>query len=234
MKINAYRKNTGEFLFEIEAAENPRRKGSYLIPENHTEKPPLPEKEGYVIIFQKNGKVTEILSEDGEWVYKFDLRGQTAWVKDTSELIKIDYLGELKDEHTFVPCPGQQNFIWDYGENDWRFDIETAQTDKVHEIKISFDNALKGFMYSETLQANINADRDSLQNIDGILSVITDYPIQYRVYDNSFVMVPDKSTIEAMKRELVLHGQNLYYKKWQLEEAVVQATTQEALENIKW
>jgi len=232
MKINAYKK-TGEFLFEIEAAKNRRREGSYLIPENYTEKTPLPVREGYAVIFQKNGKTTELLSEDGEWVYKLDLREQTAWVKDTGELIKINYLGELKDEHTFIPCLSQ-NFIWDYGENDWRFDIETAQTDKVREIKIAFNNALKGFMYSETLQADINADRDSLQNIDGILSVITDYPIQYRVYDNSFVMVTDKSTIEAMKRELVLHGQNLYYKKWRLEEDVTQATTQEALENIKW
>ena len=112
MQIYLYHKETGEFLQTVEAQKNPRRPTSFLIPANHTEKDVPPEVPDQVRVFQKKGQLTDHLSEDGEWVYKQDMRGQAAWDKDTGNQIKIEYLGELKEDHTLIPRPSI-NHVWD-------------------------------------------------------------------------------------------------------------------------
>jgi hypothetical protein len=230
MKIYQYDKQTFEFLKETIAVENPRRTGSYMIPANHTEKQVLPVLRGYSCIFKKNGKITEMLSEDGNWEYVLDERGKTVYDKDTKESIKIDYLGELKEEHTFEQ-PTSEFDIWI---DTWEYNIEQAKNAKYWEIKQAFEQESENSkVMSQSLNTEINADRKSLQNIEGLLAVIGSGMIPYKCYDNRFVNV-DRTNLEAMRLEVIKAGQSLYNKKWDLETTIKNATTKEQIETIKW
>lgn len=60
MKIYHYNPETFEFVGESDARKSPREKDVYLIPANATEKPPLENKEEFLMLFSV---------ENDEWEY---------------------------------------------------------------------------------------------------------------------------------------------------------------------
>ena len=78
MKIYNYDKQTGEFLSDSVARENPLEQGKYLIPSNATTKEPIVSQEGFVMIFK-----------DDEWTSIEDNRDKSIYVKATEEELKV-------------------------------------------------------------------------------------------------------------------------------------------------
>jgi len=88
MKIYNYDDFTKEFLQESKAILSPLEKDVFLIPANATTtKPPL-KKDGFARCFISD-----------KWEYIKDLRGQEYHTLEDGELLYIDYLGELKENH---------------------------------------------------------------------------------------------------------------------------------------
>ena len=86
VKIYNYDKNTKEFLSEGIAQENPKRKGEYLLPAYSTRVVPPALNINEAVVF--NGEFWDIVP---------DFRGVDAVNLDTKEIVKIDYLGNLKE-----------------------------------------------------------------------------------------------------------------------------------------
>ena len=118
IKIYKYDITTKEFIQELEINE---AYGTNL-PFTTTVKP-LSKKEGFAVCF-----------DGAKWEYVEDNRDKTVYVKDTKQELKVDYLGEIKDEHTLL-IPKQFD-KWDYSLKKWIED--TIEKDKYEiQAKIS-------------------------------------------------------------------------------------------------
>lgn len=153
IKIYKYDIDTKEFMQELEINE---AYGTNL-PFTTTIKPPA-KKDGFTVCF--NGT---------KWEYVEDNRNKTIYVKDTKEESKIDYLGKIKDEHTFL-VPNQFD-EWNYTQNKWIEDKGKANEFRIQEIK-SKANELILARYSIIWQLNhprvdiqYKSDYDFIDNI---------------------------------------------------------------------
>ena len=136
MKIYKYDTQTKEFLQELEINE---AYGTNL-PFTTTLKP-LAKKDGFAVCF--NGT---------KWEYVEDNRNKTIYVKDTKQELKVDYLGEIKDEHTLL-IPSQFD-EWDYTQNKWVENIEKKETQRIQEIESKCNRAIES-VYPIYKQINI-------------------------------------------------------------------------------
>ena len=153
MKVHKYDIETKEFIQELEINE---AYGTNL-PFTTTIKP-LAKKEGFAICF--NGT---------KWEYVEDNRDKTVYVKDTKEELKVDYLGEIKDEHTLL-IPKQFD-EWDYTQNKFVEDEVKANEFRINQIKVKA-NELILVRYSIIWQLNhprvdiqYKSDYDFIDNI---------------------------------------------------------------------
>ena len=152
MKIYKYDITTKEFIQEFEINE---AYGSNL-PFTTTVKP-LTKKDGFAICF--NGTKCE---------YVEDNRDKTVYVKDTKQELKVDYLGEIKDEHTLL-VPNQFD-EWNYAQNKWVENIEKKETQKIQEIEAKCNQVIEA-VYPIYKQINITnlltpyteQDRDTMK-----------------------------------------------------------------------
>ena len=117
MKVYKYDIQTKEFIQELEINE---AYGTNL-PFTTTVKP-LTKKEGFAVCF--NGT---------KWEYIEDNRNTVVYNKETKQESKVDYLGEIKDEHTLL-IPKQFD-EWDYTQNKWIENIEKKETYRIQQIK---------------------------------------------------------------------------------------------------
>ena len=153
MIVYKYDITTKEFIQELEINE---AYGSNL-PFTTTDKS-LTKKYGFAICFN-----------DTKWEYIEDNRAKTVYVKDTKEELKVDYLGEIKDEHTLlVPKEFDE---WDYTQNQWIENIEKKETQRIQEIKAKANELILA-RYSIIWQLNhprgdiqYKSDYDFIDNI---------------------------------------------------------------------
>lgn len=136
MKIYKYDTQTKEFLEELEINEQ----YGINLPFTTAIKP-LAKKDGFAICF--NGT---------KWEYIEDNRNKTVYSKTTKEKIEVDYLGEIKDEHTLlVPKEFDE---WNYAQNKWVENIEKKETQRIQEIKAKCNQAIEA-VYPIYKQINI-------------------------------------------------------------------------------
>jgi len=80
MKVYNYDSQTGEFLGESLARENPLELGKYLIPAHATTKKPNDYKRGFVSVFKNN-----------EWIRVEDIRGSWYNMREKVEVTSLDH-----------------------------------------------------------------------------------------------------------------------------------------------
>lgn len=81
----------------------------------------------------------------------------------------------------------------------------------------------------------VDGGRNNLQDITGIIEVFessSESSMLFRIADNSFVSV-NAEQLRAIKKAIILKGQELYQKKWELENKILSATTFDEIRAIK-
>ena len=136
MIVYKYDTQTKEFIQELEINEAYGTNLPFT-----TEIKPLTKKDGFAICF--NGT---------KWEHKEDNRNKTIYVKDTKEELKVDYLGKIKDEHTFfIPKEFDE---WDYSQNKWIEDEVESEKDRIQKIEYKCNRAIED-VYPIYKQINI-------------------------------------------------------------------------------
>jgi len=171
---------------------------------------------------------------DYEIKTKLDKRKKQLGFSKNSALYEIDekYIPEEAlvnpSKYFFFPDAGiTSKFVLDLGQ---------LKLKKKQEIKEEMYKAAKMGFCSPTIKAKVNAERhdlDNLKNLYDYCSKNNISSIQIRLYDNSFKEVT-LTELEAIIDEVVAFGLQLYQTKWQLEQQIEQATTEEELQNIFW
>ena len=110
-----YNPLTFQFTHSEFIQESPLEPGKYLLPAHATLKEPLPEKEGYAVVW-----------EQSEWIYKKDLRGRTVW-KNYDQSMVIKDLGDVPDGW-YLQRPEKTYTLQDFIEMVYREKCKTAYT----------------------------------------------------------------------------------------------------------
>lgn len=130
MKIYNYYKETFEFLNESIADKSPLEKDVYFIPAYATNKVPLKKKEGFALVFNEENQL---------WKQIVDYRNKTVYDKNTKEEIIVNYLGELKENHTFK----KPNTLFDeFLNNEWITNQEKYNEYLLNEFRKERDKLL--------------------------------------------------------------------------------------------
>lgn len=116
--------------------------------------------------------------------------------------------------------------------------LNEAKTAKRNEILKSFEinlNDLKNGLQVENIGV-VDCGKQHLTNVQGLIKVVESGAIEnmdFRLFDNSTT----KLNLEQLKKielAIILKGQELYVKKWELEQAINNASSLEEVERIKW
>ena len=81
----------------------------------------------------------------------------------------------------------------------------------------------------------VDAGRSNLQDITGIIETFEESgqeSMSFRIADNSFVSV-NAEQLKAIKKAIILKGQELYQKKWEIEAKLANAKTFDEIRAIK-
>ena len=81
----------------------------------------------------------------------------------------------------------------------------------------------------------VDAGRSNLQDISGIIETFEESgeeTMSFRIADNSFVSV-NAEQLKAIKKAIILKGQELYQKKWEIEARLANARTFDEIRAIK-
>ena len=81
----------------------------------------------------------------------------------------------------------------------------------------------------------VDAGRSNLQDISGIIETFEESgqeTMLFRIADNSFVSV-NAEQLKAIKKAIILKGQELYQKKWEIEAKLANAKTFDEIRVIK-
>ena len=81
----------------------------------------------------------------------------------------------------------------------------------------------------------VDGGRSNLQDITGIIETFEESgeeTMLFRIADNSFVSV-NAEQLKAIKKAIILKGQELYQKKWEIEAKLVNAKTFDEIRAIK-
>ena len=81
----------------------------------------------------------------------------------------------------------------------------------------------------------VDGGRDNLQDVAGIIETFEESgesTMFFRIADNSFVQVNGEQ-LKAIKKAIILKGQELYQKKWQIETSLISARTFDEIMAIK-
>lgn len=127
MKIYLYNPKTGEYFRTMNAQENPKKKGEFLMPPNTTTLE-IPE-------YNEDCQIPCFI--DGKWEVKADLRYEWQIKLDDLTFSLIDYIGEVKEGYQFV---SQDDYL-SYKEDCDRFKVidgvftDISNTEEYKEIK---------------------------------------------------------------------------------------------------
>lgn len=116
-------------------------------------------------------------------------------------------------------------------------ELSRAKEIKKERLTKSFDEAYdsKDLSVSSALGFEINANSVANTNIDGLIKVINKTGVEtvlFRDFNNQMHEVT-LADLETMQLEIIMNGQQLYAKKWQIEVAIDGAESIEGLLEIE-
>lgn len=170
MKIYNYDKQTGEYIGESTASENPLEIGEYLIPANATTEAPIVSQEGFVTVFK-----------DGEWTSVDDIRG--TWYNIREEVV-ITSLDDDVSRLTKEPIAYTDEELQAKAIQEWK----ASRTLAVANIKVTVDDMeFDGDEASQTRMTRAITAMDDTETISWVLA------------DNTSVAVTKATLVKALK-----------------------------------
>lgn len=216
MIFYTYDENTKEFTGTqnsfIDPLETKKQgKNVYLVPANATDKKPLKTKENQAVIF--NGT---------EWVIIADYRNKTYYLG--TEPHEMKELGDLPKGATFEPVEPEKT-------------LDELKSEKLSELTVitsKFDNQLvnTGMIIKSSLGFSINADLRSQNNLRGLITVGVE-PVNFVTADNSVKSLSIEQ-LNILLNEAIKNGENLYKTKWELRNRILNSSSVEELNSIKF
>ena len=216
MVFYTYDEKTKEFTGTQNAFIDPletkkQGKDVYLVPANATDKKPLAVKENQAVIF--NGTEWEIIA---------DYRNKTYYIG--TEQHEMKELGDLPKGATFEPVEPKKT-------------LDELKSEKLSELTAKtskFDNQLVNtdMIIKSSLGFSINADLRSQNNLRGLISLGVE-PVNFMTADNS-VQSLSIEQLNVLLNETAQNGENLYKTKWELRNRILNSSSVEELNSIKF
>ena len=113
--------------------------------------------------------------------------------------------------------------------------LELDKAQKAAEIKEKFEKAMDKTPVNVAGVGIVDGGRYNLQDVAGIIETFEESggsTMLFRIADNSFVQVNGEQ-LKAIKKAIILKGQELYQKKWQIETSFISARTFDEIMAIK-
>ena len=186
-------------------------KNVYLVPANATDKKPLKTKENQAVIF--NGSEWEIIA---------DYRNKTYYIG--TEQHEMKELGDLPKGATFEPVEPKKTLD----------ELKSEKLSELTAITSKFDNQLVNtdMIIKSSLGFSINADLRSQNNLRGLISLGVE-PVNFMTADNS-VQSLSIEQLNVLLNETAQNGENLYKTKWELRNRILNSSSVEELNSIKF
>ena len=112
--------------------------------------------------------------------------------------------------------------------------LEEVKQDLLQKISYESDkfeqNKCDSMFITSSLGFRVNADRRSLQNVENLIRIGQE--TIFKDYDNQFRSVTIQD-LETLALEISINGSNLYNQKFRMQNAVLNASTKEELENFE-
>jgi len=203
--------------------------GQWLYINNYTEIKPLEEKEGYVLLFNKN---------TNQWEYKKSFLNTTIYNKQNYLEKKICDTIEIPNGFTDIKPIDNVPYIWNEILNNWEINFILYKKQKLQEIIEKFNITLtNGHFFSQTLQIEIDCRRsdtkNDLQNVQNIIKYLQltqqnqlDFYRGYTNPETQETQIKVNVTLEQLQQvelEMIAFGLQIYNTKWQLEQLVENA-----------
>ena len=208
-KTKEYTGTQNGFIDPLETKK--QGKNVYLVPPNATYKKPLKTKKNQAVIF--NGS---------EWEIVADYRNKTYYLGTKQHEMKE--LGDLPKGATFEPVEPEKTID----------ELKSEKLSQLTAITSKFDNRLVNtdMIIKSSLGFSINADLRSQNNLRGLITVGVE-PVNFVTADNS-VQSLSIEQLNILLNETIKNGENLYKTKWELRNRILNSSTVEELNSIKF
>lgn len=113
--------------------------------------------------------------------------------------------------------------------------LQALKAVKLQELAEAFKEATTKTKVTVSGVGVVDAGRSNLQDISGIIETFEESgeeTMSFRIADNSFVSV-NLEELKAIKKAIILKGQELYQKKWEIEAKLANARTFDEIRAIK-
>ena len=113
--------------------------------------------------------------------------------------------------------------------------LQALKAVKLQELAGAFKQATTKTGVTVSGVGIVDAGRSNLQDISGIIETFEESgqeTMLFRIADNSFVSV-NAEQLKAIKKAIILKGQELYQKKWEIEAKLASAKTFDEIRAIK-
>ena len=113
--------------------------------------------------------------------------------------------------------------------------LQALKNVKLQELAEAFKQATTKTKVNVSGVGVVDGGRSNLQDISGIIETFEESgqeTMLFRIADNSFVSV-NLEQLKAIKKAIILKGQELYQKKWQIEARLANAKTFDEIRAIK-
>lgn len=211
------------YIGEIDATPDPFEPEVWRAPAFSVfEEPPIPAP-GYAVV--------RVGFDDGEWLHVEDHRGQIGYLADGTP-VEIVAVGPVTAPVVSLDQPPGPHYAWSEGA--WHPQVDDMRAAKLAEIDAARDQAiLGGFEYQGT---RFDSDAKSIQRISGAvtLSMLNpSYQTEWITFDNDTVVL-DAAGLAGLGAAAGLHESTQIFKARALKNAVLAATTAEAIAAIRW
>ena len=113
--------------------------------------------------------------------------------------------------------------------------LQALKAVKLQELAEAFKEATTKTKVTVSGVGIVDGGRSNLQDISGIIETFEESgeeTMLFRIADNSFVSV-NAEQLKAIKKAIILKGQELYQKKWEIEAKLANAKTFDEIRAIK-
>ena len=113
--------------------------------------------------------------------------------------------------------------------------LQALKAVKLQELTEAFKEATTKTKVTVSGVGIVDGGRSNLQDITGIIETFEESgeeTMPFRIADNSFVSV-NAEQLKAIKKAIILKGQELYQKKWEIEAKLANAKTFDEIRAIK-
>ena len=113
--------------------------------------------------------------------------------------------------------------------------LQALKAVKLQELAEAFKEATTKTKVTVSGVGIVDGGRSNLQDITGIIETFEESgeeTMLFRIADNSFVSV-NAEQLKAIKKAIILKGQELYQKKWEIEAKLANAKTFDEIRAIK-